>query len=409
MKTIIVPYVKEQSWCEEFFPTQSLCSLPMAGKPIAEYLVDCCSELKIKDILVLDYNYIKELDNKLLHGEPWTIHLEYTGASMFASTANLIQRNKSFVADDDVLIFWGSFMPNCNSFDDIISNMKECPSNESHDDGIYLWKNGKLFKSDIQIYSINSLLEYFQLNFTILEHPGCFVLNGYSAENNVYTGMNVAIMRDVEIKAPIMLSDDVCLEEGCFLADGVILGNNVMVDRGTAICHSLVLNHTFVGRDMIIENKIVSAERIIDPIENVYMDQDDMGIAMDMHNVDAFDWYTPYQWCLALLLVIIFLIPYLIYLPFSPFLKKTLWAYKFSTDRYPKCLSVLFNKAKLIRFANTDNNFVFRPSDASTLSMTPEQMELDDIFFKHHRSPYQVLRIVIKGLINRSFATNVPK
>ena len=36
MNALIFPYTRGFGWCEEFFPERSLCSLPAAGKPLAE-------------------------------------------------------------------------------------------------------------------------------------------------------------------------------------------------------------------------------------------------------------------------------------------------------------------------------------------------------------------------------------
>ena len=45
MNAIIAPYTAGFEWCDEFFPEKSLCSMPLAGKPLAEHLLDLCASI----------------------------------------------------------------------------------------------------------------------------------------------------------------------------------------------------------------------------------------------------------------------------------------------------------------------------------------------------------------------------
>ena len=66
MNALIFPYTRGFGWCEEFFPERSLCSLPAAGKPLAEYLLDFCSLLNVSRAVVQDYCFDSAYRERLL-------------------------------------------------------------------------------------------------------------------------------------------------------------------------------------------------------------------------------------------------------------------------------------------------------------------------------------------------------
>ena len=407
MKAIINPYIIEDRWQEEYFPGMSLCALPLAGKPHAEHLIDLCSMLKIDGVLILDYNYDLEFGKDLQKGQRWPLTLEYEGAGVTASESKMIAQHRKFLGDDDVLFFLGSILPMPSSVEEILEKME--PAESTLTDGVYLWRNGQLLRSLAPLKVIDSIRCYYDMNFELMRTPGIYVLPGYSAENSVFLGMNVTIMSNVDITPPVMLCDDCCLEQGCQLNDGVIVGKNVLVDQETMLRHSIILDHTYVGMKMELEGKIVCAGRIIDPVNEVHMDMDDLGIAADTRHFEKWDWLRGFEYMVALVLAIVFAVPYLMYLPFSHWLKDRLWKYKLSLDRYPKLLLTLVGRGRLVKSQATPKlPYAFCASDLFSLLRAPWQQKLDDTYYEHHRSVYLIIKIVIKGLIYRSFINVIP-
>ena len=131
------------------------------------------------------------------------------------------------------------------------------------------------------MYQIDTLKNYFDANLVMLSQPGLHVLPGYSSKKEYAIGKNVLIKPGCKIETPVVLGDDVYLERGVVIRDGVIVGAKVMVDEKTELRHSVILDHSYIGRNLSIRNKIVSGKRIIDPVTGAFVDLDDAFLAED--------------------------------------------------------------------------------------------------------------------------------
>ena len=408
MRAIINPYSCEHAWRRKFLPNWSLCSLPLAGKHFCEFGLDFLFGLGVESVMVEDWAYnSKTIRSTICNGRYIPMDVQYVTTSGYGSMAALFKRNASFVRDEDVLVFWGMVIPFALHQDGLLENLTPVNAEGRLEDGIYLLRGGKLFNCAVRVRHIYDINSYFEQNFEMLNSPEGYVLPGYTAENGIYMGMNVALRPDVDIKPPVILCDNVNIEHDCSISDGVIIGTDVWIDQGTALRHSIVLDNTYVGKEILLENKIISSGRIIVPEADEFLD-DNGDISMDMRGMGEYDWLACYEYALALFLCVLFLIPYIIYLPFIHFLSKRLWAYKFSADRYPKCLKVLLGKARLIRRGEADDVYAFKMSDSFSMPLDEEQDALYDRFYVHNRSWELINRIVVKGLIRRLFANSIP-
>ncbi len=231
-------------WAGEFFPGQSIASLPVCGKPIIDYQLDECVQKGVTDVLILDWGYDNRLAVHLGDGSRWGLHINYTGEAANASIETQLHRHAGFIGDDDVELFLENKVGDCK---------------------------------------ITSLNSYFEANFQILLSPGNLVLPGYSGEAGVYMGMNVVMKSNVDVSAPLFLGDNVRLETGVKITNGAILGDNVLVDKGTHINNSIIFGGTYLGQKMDIEKKIVVGGRVIDPDSRAFVDLDDAGLTSDIH------------------------------------------------------------------------------------------------------------------------------
>ena len=406
MKAIISPYTRDFDWCEEIFPELSLCSLPVAGRAIAVHLLDLCSLLGTSDLLILDYCLDFALQSMLRERtDRWPVHFNYTGAKPAASVTQLLQRNQAFAAHDDLLIVHGPVLPLPRQPQELLTQTEPC--DDDAPDGIFLRRDGKLLRYTGPQQRIASTADYFDLNFTLLTDSACYNLPGYSAENGVHTGMNVAIKQDCVISPPVILADNICLERDCTLANGVIIGANAIIDHHTSLDHAIVLGNTYVGQDMEIRDKIVVGQRIIDPHSGVYVDQSDMGVSADMHLVRHVSPTRLGEVTLLALLALTFLLPYLLLWPLRPLLSHRAWWRKLSLDRYPDIWRALLHHGHLVRRQpDSDIPFVFCASELYSVHATPAQQLLDDSYFRHHLSLHLMLRIVLHGSLRRLLAND---
>lgn len=406
MKALINPYNHTLKWCEEFFPGYGACSLPVAGRPFAEFQVDAVSTLGVSEVLLLDYNFDSGLRRELGHGERWSLALQYLGSGIRRDPFRLIDEHRQFAGDDDLLLVMGPVLPEFEGLDELTAEMTEVQPGDKRKDGVYLRRGGALFHCRTAQRSMRTLHEYFELNFQLLHSPRNHVLPGYRVENGVHTGMNVVIMPGCEITPPVVLCDNICLERDCRLEQGVVIGHDVIIDSGNVLRRCIVFDHTYIGKNMEFVDKIVASGRIIDPIREVAVELKESGISSSLDDgMRSVDWTGIFEYWFALFLALLLLVPYVITLPLQFTLKNTLWSLKCSFDRYPLLWNAVIRRGYLIR-RNGRRSYVFRFSDSFSMARDPLQQKLDDRYYAHHRDPVLIVKTMVKAFINRMFISD---
>lgn len=284
MQVCIYSYIRENHWCRELFPNMHPLELPLAGKSLRAHLLGFCTFLKVigvSDVLVSDCDYTDEMARCMGDGSYWSLTLDYQRGRRFLSLGQFLEFYKRFKADD-AMIVWGDVLPVVNDRSEFLDKLEPIEDPMlAQDDGIYLYVNECLFKWECPLYKIDTLKNYFDANFRMLNQPGLHVLPGYSPKQEYSIGRNVRIKPGCEIEAPVVLGDNVCLARGVTAHDGVIVGANVVIDEKTELSHSVIFDHSYIGRGLFIKNKIVSGNRIIDPELNVLVALDDAFLAED--------------------------------------------------------------------------------------------------------------------------------
>ena len=401
MNVLICPYTRGFEWCEEIFPGKSLCSLPVAGKMLTEHLLDFCSLLKAAKVRIVDYGIDVELGRRLLDCKMrWPLKVEYAGTSLCNDAMTLLERNSSLKEKDAVLIFWGALLPYLSSPEAVLRNMEDATG--SKEDGIYFYDHGNLRHYTGEVRKISCLREYFDLNFALLQDPRCYIMRGYSAENGVYAGMDVVLKQNCQIEPPVMLGDHICVERECALADGVIIGDGSLIDAGTILRRSIVFDHTFVGGNMEVKNKIITGARIIDVASGVYVEQKDIGISSGMKSILKFDFYCILEYLLLIFFAAVGAVPYLLFHILGRRGRKSSLYWKLSLDRYPKIWRALLHGGRMIRRSPEEKCYVLCVSEGYGINPAPEQLVIDDLYYQHYISVRLILEIVVRCFLHRS-------
>ncbi|MBO4512232.1 MAG: hypothetical protein J5746_05670, partial [Victivallales bacterium] len=209
MRAIVNPYSSRQSWSRDVLPEWSLCALPIAGKPYCEHCLDFLLGQEVKSVIVEDCsNYSQSLKMDISVGKYTPMEVQYVGTSMDSSMRTLLMRNTKFIEGDDVLVFWGMVLPENLADEEILGNLLTVDANAATlDDGIYLLRGRQLFRCVLPLRRIDGIQSYFKQNFEMLNDSKGYILPGYSADNGIYTGMNVAIKQDVTITPNVLLGD----------------------------------------------------------------------------------------------------------------------------------------------------------------------------------------------------------
>jgi hypothetical protein len=408
MNALISPYSTQFEWCDEFFPEQSLCSLPLAGKPFLDHILDLCSLLKIERARILDYAREAGLAQHLQERAAyWEMELNYEGESLSPTLEKLLKRHNGYLdSTEGTLIFRGEFIPRCKEPSEIFAEFDTCDDPSMAEDGIYFWKDGVLLKSTVPLEPVTSLKSYFELNFTLLKEPLWCNLPGYGSEPGVFIGMDVAIKPNCDIQTPVMLGDSICLERDCVLRNGVIIGDGAVIDYATKLDHTLVMGRTFVGSRMEFSNMIIDGERIINISDGVYIDQYDVSISSVIRNLHGFKLCSVFEDIMLVILAIVGLPFYVIALLFGKDFRESFCWHWLSLDRYAKVWRALLHHGRLIRRDERDKNYVLCASEGFGTPMTAEQQSIDDLYYNHHCSIGMILRITLSSYINRLLSSH---
>ena len=406
MKHLLVnPYSQSQEWCKEYFPDRSLGMMPVAGRCAAEYFIDLALRCEAESLLLLGPAYNEHLAEHLYQYQHGELKLDYRKGGGLFSVRRLLE-TYSGECSDDCLILHGMLMPKAYTLEELQSSFVPC-EDEGNADGIYYFSEGKLFKSTIDFYLIDSLQSFFEVNFQVL-NDDFYNLPGYSIMENIHTGTNVVMKGDCALSGPLVLGDDTFIEEKSRISDA-ILGERSLVDKGSVVEHSIIFDRTYVAGRLEIKNKIVTPGRIIDPFTGGVLERNSFSYAFSpVQNRSA--WILRlWEHFLALVLALAGLIPYLIILPYYLAHKNSHWCWKFSMDRYPGYWAVLFFRRELVKSHPANEHYVFQMGEIYGLQNTPEQRRIYDYYYHYHCSCYLVLKVVLRSLGKRGFATYVER
>ena len=406
MKTLLVnPYSQAQEWCRDYFPDRSLGMMPVAGRCAAEYFIDLALRCKSESLLLLGPTYNEHLAEHLYEYRHGELKLDYRKGGGHDTVRHLLEIYAE-ECGDDCLILHGMLMPKAHTAEEIQNSFVPCEDDGSAD-GIYRYKDGVLFKSNLGFYLINSLKSYFEINFQVLKDD-FYNLPGYSSTDNVYTGTNVVMKYDCHPAGPLVLGDNTFIESRSSVSNAIV-GERSLVDKGCVVENSIIFDRTYAAGKLELKNKIITPGRIIDPFTGGVLERNSFSYAFSpVQNRSA--WILRlWEHFIALLLALGLAIPYLLVLPFYLANRDSHWCWKLSMDRYPGYWAVLFFRRELVKSHPANEHYVFQMGEIYALQNTPEQRRIYDYYYHYHCSCFLVLQVVLRSLGKRGFATYVER
>ena len=406
MKHLLInPYSQTQEWCKDYFPDRSLGMMPVGGRCAAEYFIDLALRCSAESLLLLGPTYNEHLAEHLYEYQHGELFLDYRRGGGHDTVRHLLEVYAE-ECGDDCLILHGMLMPKAYTAQEIYDSFVPC-EDEGAADGIYAYKEGKLWKSNLEFYHIDSLASYFEVNFQVLEDD-YYNLPGYTSTHNIHTGTNVVMKNDCTLSGPLVLGDNTFIENQTTIKRAIV-GERALVDKGCFVEHSIIFDRTYTAGNLEIKNKIVTPGRIIDPFSGGVLERNSFSYAFSpIQNRSA--WILRlWEHFIALVLAVVLLVPYLLLLPFYLTHKKSHWCWKLSMDRYPGYWTVLFFRRELVKSHPANEHFVFQMGEIYGLQNTPEQRRIYDYYYHYHCSCFLVLQVVLRSLGKRGFATYVER
>ena len=285
---LFVPSTRDTAWVDEVLPGTSPAELPVAGRRIIDYSLECARRRGILFAEILDWCFSERLADDFSE-------LTRTGYPVFYMKGEG-DRPRGLVGieglstpltqmlPDGLVVVWGLCLNATDRFDALdpdtaaVTALTDAQVVETPP-GVYRRDGGRWVRLNLDCAAVDGVPAWHALNFAVLRQPSRFTLPGYSAEKDVHLGRNVVLEKGTRVTAPALVQDNVWCARNVQLAGDVIIGANSFIAEGAVLRRTVVCDNTFIGLGLELEGKIVVGSRIIDGKTGVWTDVDDPGVA----------------------------------------------------------------------------------------------------------------------------------
>lgn len=114
---------------------------------------------------------------------------------------------------------------------------------------------------------------YYELNMRLVKGEIVrYVRPGFGGGDGAYIGSNVIIPLSVELRPPLIIGNDCRIHPMAVIGPNAVIGNGVIVDRQTELSGSVVMDDTYLGRNLEIKDRVVNGTRLIAPADGAVID-----------------------------------------------------------------------------------------------------------------------------------------
>ena len=279
---LFVPSTHELDWVQDVLPGTSPAELPVAGRRVIDYAMECAQKFGVMFTEVLDWRFSQSLADDFADMTRTGFPVFYLkGEGPVPKGLKDIEGYSSpltSVVNDGLVVVWGIVLSTHKA--DGVSlepiSEEECADTPA---GVYRRDGGRWMRIVPHGMVVRNVKAWHRLNFIVLGNPDLFTIPGYSSEKGVHLGSNVILEHGTSVKPPVLLLDN------SWCARNVILDGNVVVESGSFVSEGARLRNTVVGRDTFIgegldlDGKIVVGRRVIDAESGTWVDLEEPGLA----------------------------------------------------------------------------------------------------------------------------------
>ncbi|MDF7797927.1 NDP-sugar synthase [Pontiellaceae bacterium B1224] len=447
-------------WAKQIGDT-SWALLPVANRPLIDYWLETCTGMGIRSVHILLGEGAKEVEDYVRSGDRWNVVVEYVFSRSNETAVDYLKSISNYWKNG-LLYFGGPFFMRrrqgfrpdgfkklqtcCHKFGDVPYFIYGKNGEElSVLIGDCIERNRGLEEIHINPYVMGSIGDYFELNMKMVRAEfSRYVTAGFSGGDGSSLGYNVRTPPSSHLQAPILVGDDCRFGAMTTIGPNAVVANHVIIDAFSELTDCLILDDTYIGRNLEIRNKIVAGNRVIDPSDGTTIEITDSWLIahnrQDMRTGDVVRYLI--LWCVALAIALVQVIPFCLLLPLirisgtarfrkkqyhdpntgnislPVFIKQTdrkSVVYRvfraLSLDRFPRILLVLRGRMFLcgqppMRHPEDDEIIkqlshyypgVFCYQDYNSDS----DRLVDSLWYAHIRSLYEDLKILVKALVSR--------
>ncbi len=255
--------------------TTNVAMLPIGGKPLIEHVLESLIPLSVREVQLLVCSFAGQVREFVGSGERWGMNITYTTTRGNTDAAKFIDQERPDNECSYLILDASVF----RSFEIKEALQQMCLVNKPSvlgmlnevDVGVYFFDSVRAARlsvakhgfAKVQLHMehctrISSLESYLASNMAVVRYRyNGILLRGKEISPGLVAGSR-SIVDSGNLEYGEMLVGEGCrLEKSVQCKGSVLVGNNVIVDRHTRISNSVILDNTFVGERLNIENAIL--------------------------------------------------------------------------------------------------------------------------------------------------------
>lgn len=314
------------------------CLAPVAGKPLLEYWLEWASECGIREITIVLGEGAYEIESFCEDGSRWGVECGFGFQKETDIPAHYLRRAPQ-KWQDGLLFIRGPVFPTRlgegqlpapaadSTYALSDANGPSCLLSTAPD-ALASWLSGGDAPAptaawrtlELDPIILPDIQAYYALNMRMVAgEMGRYVQTGYGGRDGVHIGYNVQIPPSVELIPPLTIGNDCRFHPMSVIGPNAVIGNRVIIDQQTEVSDAVLLDSTYLGRNLEIHGKIVSGNRVIDPATDVAIDVADPWLAAALkpqwRTTDLFRLI--FGWFIAWLLVLAQAVPFALLYPLT--------------------------------------------------------------------------------------------
>ncbi len=290
--------------------------VPMGNRPVMAYLVDMLGKQGVKDIVVSLYHLPGQIEAYFGPGRRWGIQFEYILQRAAWGSAGALKWAESSLEDSTVLVIPADTIIDLDLAAALAQHRQQknvitailsapAPGDTPRPTGAYFiepaavrqipartpfdiqrdlipalerqgvpvgqvvsphyWNGLETladYQSGLRTYLLSSQAEAPQQGLaTFMQYAS---LDGNRIAPGIWVGQNNLIHPSARFAPAIKIGDHCRIGRDVELGPDVVIGSNIIIDDDATIRESIILDNTYVGKLVNIENRIVNANRVVD-------------------------------------------------------------------------------------------------------------------------------------------------
>jgi hypothetical protein len=271
--------------------------LPIINRPLIDYHMELCLACGIHHVTIISHQPSEDLIRYAEDGSRWGLALTHHTAKGHSNPLSWLRTLGDEWASEGLLHLHGAIFPlhkeaippACHTQEpEAYLHGRSCMFLGGNTKDVSQWTQGNTtrfssFESNgLTPIPLETLYDYYRLNMDLARTEGSsYVTPGYGrGPGNSLVGSSVSCATSAAINPPVIVGDNSHIGSKARLGPGTVVGNNVFVAPHATIQHSVILDHTYIGKHVHIDRRIVTGSRVIDPYTGAFTDiQDDWLVA----------------------------------------------------------------------------------------------------------------------------------